>query len=51
MDKREIIDIKGLSVNLQADVEVCGGGTAGVFAAVAVAKECCIVYTSDADDD
>lgn len=39
MDKREIIDIKGLPVYLQADVVVCGGGTAGVFAAVAAAKE------------
>ena len=38
MDKREIIDIKGLPVYLQADVVVCGGGTAGVFAAVAAAK-------------
>ena len=37
MDKREIIDIKGLPVYLQADVVVCGGGTAGVFAAVAAA--------------
>ena len=26
MDKREIIDIKGLPVYLQADVVVCGGG-------------------------
>ena len=39
MDKKEIIDIKGLPVYLQADVVVCGGGTAGVFAAVAAAKE------------
>ena len=38
MDKKEIIDIKGLPVYLQADVVVCGGGTAGVFAAVAAAK-------------
>ena len=39
MDKKEIIDLKGLPVYLQADVVVCGGGTAGVFAAVAAAKE------------
>ena len=31
MDKKEIIDIKGLPVYLQADVVVCGGGTAGVL--------------------
>ena len=39
MDKKGLMDIKELPVYLQADVVVCGGGTAGVFAAVAAAKE------------
>ena len=39
MDKKGLIDIEQLPVYLQADVVVCGGGTAGVFAAVAAAKE------------
>ncbi len=39
MNRKDCIDWKGLETYLSAEVVVCGGGSAGAFAAIAAARE------------